>query len=132
MKTFTLVTLTAMTLMLSGCKDESVDFGGNGDGGDPQTETGYLVMSAMSVTVADDAEVIPYSNGTKAAMTRAAGSVSEAPDNYKVSIRNAKTGEQTNHAYADLKKAAGHCGQNSAAKFCPRLSGAFKPPFMQH
>ena len=93
MKTFTLVTLTAMTLMLSGCKDESVDFGGNGDGGDPQTETGYLVMSAMSVTVADDAEVIPYSNGTKAAMTRAAGSVSEAPDNYKVSIRNAKTGE---------------------------------------
>ena len=105
MKTFTLVTLTAMTLMLSGCKDESVDFGGNGDGGDPQTETGYLVMSAMSVTVADDAEVIPYSNGTKAAMTRAAGSVSEAPDNYKVSIRNAKTGEQTNHAYADLKKA---------------------------
>ena len=34
MKTFTLVTLTAMTLMLSGCKDESVDFGGNGDGGD--------------------------------------------------------------------------------------------------
>ena len=69
MKTFTLVTLTAMTLMLSGCKDESVDFGGNGDGGDPQTETGYLVMSAMSVTVADDAEVIPYSNGTKAAMT---------------------------------------------------------------
>lgn len=104
MKTFTLVTLTAMTLMLSGCKDESVDFGGNGDGGDPQTETGYLVMSAMSVTVADDAEVIPYSNGTKAAMTRAAGSVSEAPDNYKVSIRNAKTGEQTNHAYADLKK----------------------------
>lgn len=105
MKTFTLVTLTAMTLMLSGCKDESVDFGGNGDGGDPQTETGYLVMSAMSVTVADDAEVIPYSNGTKAAMTRAAGSVSEAPDNYKVSIRNAKTGEQTNHVYADLKKA---------------------------
>ena len=104
MKTFTLVTLTAMTLMLSGCKDESVEFGGNGDGGDPQTETGYLVMSAMSVTVADDAEVIPYSNGTKAAMTRAAGSVSEAPDNYKVSIRNAKTGEQTNHAYADLKK----------------------------
>ena len=104
MKTFTLVTLTAMTLMLSGCKDESVDFGGNGDGGDPQTETGYLVMSAMSVTVADDAEVIPYSNGTKAAMTRAAGSVSEAPDNYNVSIRNAKTGEQTNHAYADLKK----------------------------
>ena len=105
MKTFTLVTLTAMTLMLSGCKDESVDFGGNGDGGDPQTETGYLVMSAMSVTVADDAEVIPYSNGTKAAMTRAAGSVSEAPDNYKVSIRNAKTGEQTNHVYADNKKA---------------------------
>ena len=105
MKTFTLVTLTAMTLMLSGCKDESVDFGGNGDGGDPQTETGYLVMSAMSVTVADDAEVIPYSNGTKAAMTRAAGSVSEAPENYKVSIRNAKTGEQTNHVYADLKKA---------------------------
>ena len=105
MKTFTLVTLTAMTLMLSGCKDESVDFGGNGDGGDPQTETGYLVMSAMSVTVADDAEVIPYSNGTKAAMTRAAGSVSEAPDNYKVSIRNAKTGEQTNHVYANLKKA---------------------------
>ena len=105
MKTFTLVTLTAMTLMLSGCKDESVDFGGNGDGGDPQTETGYLVMSAMSVTVADDAEVIPYPNGTKAAMTRAAGSVSEAPDNYKVSIRNAKTGEQTNHVYADLKKA---------------------------
>ena len=105
MKTFTLVTLTAMTLMLSGCKDESVDFGGNGDGGDPQTETGYLVMSAMSVTVADDAEVIPYSNGTKAAMTRAAGSVSEAPDNYKVSIRNAKTGEQTTHVYADLKKA---------------------------
>ena len=111
MKTFTLVTLTAMTLMLSGCKDESVDFGGNGDGGDPQTETGYLVMSAMSVTVADDAEVIPYSNGTKAAMTRAAGSVSEAPDNYKVSIRNAKTGEQTNHVYANLKKAADHCGQ---------------------
>ena len=105
MKTFTLVTLTAMTLMLSGCKDASVDFGGNGDGGDPQTETGYLVMSAMSVTVADDAEVIPYSNGTKAAMTRAAGSVSEAPDNYKVSIRNAKTGEQTNHVYANLKKA---------------------------
>ena len=32
-------------------------------------------------------------------------SVSEAPDNYKVSIRNAKTGEQTNHVYADLKKA---------------------------
>ena len=104
MKTFTLVTLTAMTLMLSGCKDESVDFGGNGDGGDPQTETGYLVMSAMSVTVADDAEVIPYSNGTKAAMTRAAGSVSEAPDNYKVSIRNAKTGEQTNHAYCRPQK----------------------------
>ena len=31
MKTFTLVTLTAMTLMLSGCKDESVYFGGNCD-----------------------------------------------------------------------------------------------------
>jgi hypothetical protein len=34
--------------------------------------------------------------------------------------------------YANLKKAADHCGQNSAAKVCPRLSGAFKPPFMQH
>lgn len=108
MKTFTQIMLAALTLTLSGCKDESVDFGGNGnggDGGDPQTETGYLIMSAMSVTVADDAEIIPYSNGTKAAMTRAAGSVSEASDDYKVRIRNAKTGEQTNHAYADLKKA---------------------------
>ena len=52
MKRFTLAIVFA-SLLLAGCKDESIDFGGGGNG---ETEIGYLSLSALEVDVANYAE----------------------------------------------------------------------------
>ena len=54
MKRFTLAIVFA-SLLLAGCKDESIDFGGGGNG---ETEIGYLSLSALEVDVANYAEEI--------------------------------------------------------------------------
>ena len=59
MKRFTLAIVFA-SLLLAGCKDESIDFGGGGNG---ETEIGYLSLSALEVDVANYAEKITSGTG---------------------------------------------------------------------
>lgn len=103
MKRFTLM-LACAALVLTGCKDESADFGGGQTG---ETETGYLSLSGLDVDVADYAEEITSGTGAEAevaaASSRAAGATSDAPDDYRVRIRSVKTGEESVYTYADLK-----------------------------
>lgn len=70
MKRFTLAIVFA-SLLLAGCKDESIDFGGGGNG---ETEIGYLSLSALEVDVANYAEEITSGTGAGGAQSsRAAG-----------------------------------------------------------
>ena len=100
MKRFTLAIVFA-SLLLAGCKDESIDFGGGGNG---ETEIGYLSLSALEVDVANYAEEITSGTGAGGAQSsRAAGATSDAPGDYKVKIRSVKSGEESVYTYADLK-----------------------------
>ena len=102
MKRFTLAIVFA-SLLLAGCKDESIDFGGGGNG---ETEIGYLSLSALEVDVANYAEEITSGTGAGGAQSsRAAGATSDAPGDYKVKIRSVKSGEESVYTYADLKLA---------------------------
>lgn len=98
MKKLTLFLFLSAALVLSGCKDESTNFG---SGGGDDTEVGYLSMSGFNVDVANYAEEI--TTGAPS-ITRSIGTTSDAPDDYKVRIRSAKTGEELLYTYADLKK----------------------------
>ncbi len=98
--------LLILGLLLTGCKDESVNFD---QGTDNPDGIGYLSMNNFNVQVANYAEEL--SSGTAAVvrsvfspLTRAAGQTSDAPDDYKVKIKNLKTNEELDYVYADLKK----------------------------
>lgn len=92
-------------LLLSvGCKDEGANFPSN-----PEEETGmgYLSLSDFRVNVAEHAEEITSGSGSgteQARQTRVVGTTTDAPGEYKVKIRSAKSGEEMEYTYADLQK----------------------------
>lgn len=101
MKKHTPLLFLTMALLLTGCQAESINFGGNGSNSDK--EKGYLSMAGFQVAVANYAEEIT-STPLAQSQSRAAGTTSDAPDDYKVAIRSVKTAEETTYSYGDLKK----------------------------
>ena len=105
MKEFFQITCMALLLFLAGCKNETPGYNGGGDDPTPDdTEMGYLVTSGLTVSVADD-EVISTTTGGSVSQpakpadrtakaqetTRASSPLSDAGDDYKVTIRNVTT-----------------------------------------
>ena len=101
MKTFAPLLLLALGVLMSGCKNESIDFGGKTEIPDGM---GYLNLGGMSVQVANYAEELSSTASTKAPASRAAGETTEAADTYKVRIKSVKTLEESVYAYSDIKK----------------------------
>ncbi len=98
MRKFTSLLLSLCGLALLACKNEKTNFGGGGADGDGAV--GYLCLDQFSVSVASVVEEI---STQPSAATRATGATSDASDDYKVKIRNTKTDETVEYAYADLK-----------------------------
>ena len=106
MKNTALILMTALLVLMQGCKSERVPYN-TGHGGE-QDEQGYLVLDAFSLKVTSTAEEI--STGTSSGVdserlvTKASsGDLKEASDDYKVRIRSIKTGDELEYSYSDLK-----------------------------
>ena len=72
----------AAAVLAAGCEKEKIDFGG---GQNPDSETGWLVLSGMNVNVNADAETIESRAEDKKTV--------EAPDDYGVTITRASSQE---------------------------------------
>jgi len=112
-------------VLLAGCKDETPWY--LPKEGETSEGVGYLVISGLTVSVADDevitsetepselsartpvtkamtAEAETIGSAEEGAQTRASSVLNDAGDDYVVTIRNDKTSDELQYTYGELKQ----------------------------
>lgn len=107
MKRIYALLILAVLALLQGCKVETIEYGGlDGETDEP----GYLVFGNFNLQVENYAEEITTEQSSALSNlstrdTEGLNGTIAAPDDYKVRIRNIKSGEELLFTYADLKLA---------------------------